>query len=88
MEEHKALETLRTWNQKNRPGLSPRELEAICASAFRRKQPYQYGCHPKGRLRQFVQCVGRSNCSYYQAIGEGDTARQTGPPEEAPEVRR
>lgn len=68
--EQACLDILTRWNQKNLPPLNPREITSICRSAYRRTEPYRYGCNPDGALHRLLQevCVGRSKCSYYLQV--------------------
>ena len=54
------------WNERQRIGLSVRELGAVAHSAYVRPYPYAYGCHDEV-IRSFCPYVGRLNeCADYR----------------------
>lgn len=62
----KAIALLEDWNTRNRPPLGRRDVDSLMRSAYGREKSYEYGC--SGPLTQFVACVGKSKCSYYQQL--------------------
>ena len=73
--EDEATALLQTWDERNRPSMSPGEAHRIAGVAYRADTPYQYGCGtgtgdaPATRL-VFDACpyTDRARCRFYGAF--------------------
>jgi len=59
------------WNSRNQPPLSKKELYTVFKSVIKGKV-YDYGCSPNGTLRNYLNCIGYSQCEYYNRLKRKD----------------